>query len=201
LDEPPSTCSNWREFTCEASCADLLTCSDCTLNEQCGWCNSSLCIERNSTEGVNQLYCDTWGLTNCPFDCSYNGQCETCIIQEKCGWCTLQSDTCVFYDGNSSNCEGNLNVGHCPVYPLDCRAYLDCNSCVEKLGCSWCGGNEGCVTSSTVFSACKQTCFELAVGWIIVIAFAGLVVVSSIIGSIAWYRIYWTKRHYYETLK
>jgi len=200
------SCEVWKPKTCILSCFDFKDCSSCQSNSNCGWCNTTLCTEgSNSGPLLESIVCELWGFNNCPYDCTALNvdQCTTCINHNECGWCDLggAGSDCIQLT-NASTCTGTFSNGTCQPLSYQCDEFTTCNQCVSYSQCSWCGTILGCTDyepTCDLTGGCNPNNGNkrLTTSWIIVIIFAILIFIGGSIGGVAFYKVYWTKRHYY----
>jgi len=147
------------------------------------------------------VHCVSYEYQNCsyPFACSnYNDDCMSCVSLEECAWCDSENACVTVLD---SSCDVRKS---CPFVKPNCPVLASCEECTPTAGCVWCKNQ--CVNAAT--SQCSETScsqkpggFVFTSGWIALIVFAIILLTAGGFGSVVWYRFYWLKRHYYETLK
>jgi len=211
-ENQPANCFFWKEKVCTPTCKDFShDCGKCIENDNCGWCNSSLCVE-GITSGPTAIdvQCQTWGFENCPYDCAlFSEACSTCNGFPACGWCENEPSSLCMQSVNSSECGGLWEInGNCQPITTPCNTYSSCSTCVASPSCNWCGSDYGCEDAPSQLgksNPCVQTCSKTpklsTTEIVLIIVSCSIVGVGGFFGFLAFYRIYWTKRHYYETLK
>jgi len=210
----PVQCTDFRPSACVQSCYDFSSnCSYCLQNENCGWCNSSFCVEGNANGPLSSVFtCSTWGRDNCPYDCGLytnQGGCTVCSSYLECAWCQSPNafESSCLQASNTTACNGLWTIsGDCEPHVSDyCSEHLTCGTCTADIGCSWCGGTAGCVVLSTYTGPCDSsgcsTGNSTKMKWVMGSTVIGIVAFASVAGVGIWYKVYWKKRHYYETLK
>lgn len=88
-------------FTCSDYCAQL-SCSECTLDPACGWCEGSSggCLSL-----TQQATCDgTFAESGCCAECALHETCQDCINSEGCGW-SFSGGKCLSGNSNYGLCE------------------------------------------------------------------------------------------------
>jgi len=88
---------SFQVVTSSPNCSNFTTCSACSTDEYCGWCEySNECMPGSFEEPNKGFYCYTndnffWDYMECPYNkCQYNGNtCLSCITLQDpdCGWC------------------------------------------------------------------------------------------------------------------
>ena len=96
----------------EDPCENLKSCSECTRQRQCGWCDANMkCVaggpKRPKADNVCPL--TFWSYSFCPGrPCPKYSDCKSCLSDPTCGWCAgaknLDED-----DGSST--EGTCSDG------------------------------------------------------------------------------------------
>lgn len=206
--EQPSNCEMWMPDTCEVSCLSLsASCDSCNKKEKCGWCSHNgtvHCVEGGSGGPISgDIVCETWGKGICPYNCSLLSNCESCVVYNQvCSWCNIADgarSSCI--QATDNNCAGiPISGGSCTAPVSSCVSYQSCETCVSDSDCGWCGS--GCNSKGACSSAATSCSGSTsATKWILIGVFTSLGTGVIASGMIAWYRLYWKKRHYYETLK
>eukprot|EP01114_Cavostelium_apophysatum_P020704 TRINITY_DN7014_c0_g1_i1.p1 TRINITY_DN7014_c0_g1~~TRINITY_DN7014_c0_g1_i1.p1 ORF type:complete len:423 (+),score=10.60 TRINITY_DN7014_c0_g1_i1:117-1385(+) len=196
-NEDPPVCEIWLEKTCNP-CDSLKDCESCSSDSDCGWCNQTSCV-RGGSLGPATHICEEWGYYQCPFDCSYYTTCDSCSSYLDCGWCQGSNgySKCL---NNATVCEGSW-ISECSPNVFSCSNVLTCDECIAYSGCTWCG-DTGCQTwpgDNDCKLKCSSGMSPTKVAMAVTFSVLGTVLVAF--GFTAWYRLYWRKRHYYETLR
>lgn len=146
-------------------------------------------------------------------------------------WCSTSADKQAGYCqavSHSQKCPGKWSINVCPGIPnpntnntlLDltnsffdpaftfrCSSLQNCKGCVTYSECAWCPNEQdgSCQDAAQVGTACQYICpSNSPLNKFPPIAIAAISVGSFIlltIGGVAWHRLYWKKRHYYERLQ
>jgi len=192
-------CDDWKENTCEDSCfAFSANCSACISNDACGFCNETYCVAGNSTSALF-VKCATWGFNYCPVDCSTLTECASCLLFSTCGWC--QASYSCLQSMQSSQCGGTFYVQSCPADVYSCGDFDSCDTCQLNSNCKWCDNFCQSTTEASCSGDCGGNGGLLTSGWIAVIVLGAIILIASAFAGVVFYRFYWLKRHYYETLR
>jgi len=124
--------------TRNCNCGDFMSCSDCTGQPACSWCD-----DPNNPVCVNTFLGQCLGAKTRECSCELNRDCFSCKEDSmaNCVWCE-NFGFCMRYPG-AQNCGPSYRNTSCNSY---CRngAY-DCNSCESLRNCVWCGREQMCV--------------------------------------------------------
>lgn len=123
-----------------AKCSGFTSCTDCTNNLLCVWCEENgSCIPKDSQEDPqSSYYCETT-TDNCCFD---RRTCEECsndsgpFDNQVCVWCNEEKQ-CKTLAAALTTCNSTNRLG---VRYCEDRCYSrssSCSHCVADLGCIW----------------------------------------------------------------
>jgi len=202
-------CSNFKkDKTCSDSCFDFSdNCTVCSANKNCGWCNSTLCVE-GSLNGPSFANCTKWSFQNCTKNdtCPLYTDCLSCLNlnEGSCGWCENGASSGCMDTSDHSSCEGQWKTMQCTAYVFTCSSLTTCEDCVNYPPgeCVWCGQEGACRLAIDVGTSCQYSCGQnmaLGPGVIAALVIVGVSILG--LGFGLWYRFYWVKRHYYERLR
>jgi len=221
---PPNPCqpnnTEWR------SC---ISCTSLPFN--CGWCDNSTCLLGSGSGPTNRTCNSwVFDNTQCSdtIACTDLKSCDTCLslMHGKCGWCSPTDITgnCIPVSSSSRCSAPHWFPDHCPAIRY-CLDYETCLDCTDFGLCYWCGtAQKGlCRDTPDVSSTCTKSQTYCAIpvtpspspgeivghgglngGVIAAIVVSAVLFVLGIgvgIAVVVWYRVYWKKRWYYETLK
>jgi len=137
-------------------CGDWSTCSDCTSDSNCQWCESSngggVCASTIATCPDNSLSTHT-----CP--CSSNLDCPACKSASNCAWCDDTSNC--YKKGDLTACNFH-QVGNTTCSAYCAAAASDCFSCNELQGCVWCSDTKTCNDEDTAKCQREPQCAKCA---------------------------------------
>jgi len=203
-------CSDFKkDKTCEDSCLDFShDCTTCSTNKNCGWCNTTLCVE-GSLKGPSFTNCSNWSFHQCGQNdtCLLYDDCLSCINSKEgqCGWCENGASSDCMNKKNHTQCQGQWKTTQCTAYVFTCSSLTTCEDCVNYPPgeCVWCGQEGACRLAIDVGTSCQYSCggqsTMLGPGVIAALVIVGVSIIGLALGM--WYRFYWVKRHYYERLR
>ncbi|KAK3088685.1 hypothetical protein FSP39_022382 [Pinctada imbricata] len=146
-------------------CGNYTNCLQCMTDASCGWCpTTETCLMKGNNSSWqcsgtnNSLYLVTHP-TQCKH-CPDFVDCKSCVTSQLCEW---RPDIQQCFRRGRFNNLAVLNISQCDVpchnsnfihgqcldwidseekdkyYCRDCSMYTDCESCLGRFGCGWCG--------------------------------------------------------------
>ena len=97
----------------EDPCENFKSCSDCTRQRQCGWCEANKKCATGAPKGPKaESLCqvDFWMFSFCPsVPCPQYKDCKSCLMDPNCGWCASSGGSKA--DDDDSSDSGRCSAG------------------------------------------------------------------------------------------
>ncbi|KAJ8034385.1 Multiple epidermal growth factor-like domains protein 8 [Holothuria leucospilota] len=170
---PPERCGAFAGTLRHHLTIDSAYCQDCNLFTDCVSCvegphcewfqkdKTTLCLRRGSLpEAINSS-------SECGLSCYGRTSCKECTELDSCAWCAEDNKCFPFKHYIKTYSYGQCShwfdqPSHCP----NCRAYTNCQNCLENFQCGWCGNtinplNGTCVLGDFAGPMADQNCSAL----------------------------------------
>ena len=143
---------SWGCVASGQQCGSFDTCSNCTTENGCGWCQDSSTCLPGAIGGPAQDMCRDWrwGSYMCsspaPHAACSQTDCSECVAESECGWCRTDGRC------HRKNAAGHVHCSEwyeatCPAPDgRNCELYNSCRYCLSLADCRWCPTAGTCST-------------------------------------------------------